>query len=125
VVEGQTRRRRNQDPLKHSIRIIEKVERWNPQRLDPRRSKPFIASRVTAGPITTRMRFSVDFNRQPCVATEEVQNVRTGRMLAAELEAFRPLPKPTPQDNFRQSHLAAEAARIACRPRTRFRCDVL
>jgi hypothetical protein len=97
VVEGQAHLRRNENPLKHGIRVIEQLIGRNPQRLDPRRSKPFIASRVAGRTITTRMRFSVDFDRQPCVITEEVQNVRASRMLAAELEAFRALPKPMQQ----------------------------
>jgi len=42
------------------------------------------------------MRFAIDFDCQPGVTTKEVQNVGTGRVLAAKLETIRALPEPMP-----------------------------
>jgi hypothetical protein len=125
VVEGQTRPRRNENPPQHGIRIIEKLDRRNAQRFDSRRPQPFIANRIPLWPIATRMGLPVNFDRQPRVTTEEIQHIRTGWMLATELETFRSLPKPMPQDDFGQRHLATEFARGSRCPQSRFRCDVL
>jgi hypothetical protein len=56
------------------------------------------------------MRLSIDLDRQPRIAAEEVEDVRSGWMLSAEFEAFRALAQPLSEDHFRQAHFPAQLA---------------
>jgi hypothetical protein len=57
------------------------------------------------------MCLSVDFDRQPSRLAIEIDHEWTGGMLAAELQSRRTLPQRSPQQHFRQAHVAAKAAR--------------
>ena len=101
VVEGQASEGFCHDMTKHDLHILQNFNSRNPQRLDPRRRQPVIATRVPRRPITARMCLAVHLDRQPCIAAEEVQNVRPARMLTPKLEAAGTLPKLLPEDHFR------------------------
>ena len=85
MVEGQPRGGLRRNPTQHRIRVAENIGRRNPQRLNPGRSQPPIPGRIPLRSVTPRVGLSIHFYRQPRIAAEEIQNVRPGGMLAAEL----------------------------------------
>src|SRR4051812_26414814 len=110
MVEGQPCLCFNYDPLQHRVCIFEHVDGRDPERSDPLRSKPLVAIQITFGPVASRMPFTIDFDRQPRIAAEEVDDIGTGRVLPTKLQAFRTLAEPLPEDHLRERHLAAEIA---------------
>ena len=125
VVEGQARRCFVDDPAKHRIGISKHLNSGNSQRLDAGRTKPGVARLVPLGPISARVRFAVDLERESGIAAEEIEHERSSGMLAAELQPGRTLPQPMPERNFWEGHLATQAPGIACRPRASLWRDVL
>jgi hypothetical protein len=59
------------------------------------------------------MGLTVDLDRNPTFKAGEVGDVAVARKLAAESESVRPFAQLLPQDNFRQSQLAAKLASAA------------
>ena len=100
VVEGQASSRFSHDMTKHDVHILQNFNGRNPQRLDPGRLQPLVAIRVPLWPITARVRLPVHLDRQPCIAAEEVENVRPAWMLTPKLQAIGPLPKLLPENHF-------------------------
>ena len=124
VVEGQSRPRFNHNPAKDRIHIAENVGSGNAERPDPCCLKPSVPFVVPLRPITTRMRCSIHFDRQPGIAAVEVQNIRARRMLTPELEALGTLTKRLPEDDLGQSHLSPKAARATRGRRPRLWCNI-
>jgi hypothetical protein len=120
MVEGQPRSRFGNDPLQNRIWIVQQRFGGNAERFDCSRSQPIITHGIPLRPVAERVRFSINLNRQPSVTTEEVEDVRTGRVLAAELQAVWTLPEPMSEYHFGKAHRAPQLPRVAHRVRRRF-----
>src|SRR5436190_1287875 len=92
MVEGQPRRRFSDNPLERWISIVQQRLGRNAKCVDARCSQPFITHRVPLRAIDEGVRLAIDLNRQPCVAAEEVEHVRSGGVLPAKLEAAGSFP---------------------------------
>jgi len=125
MVEGQSCLRFDNDPADHGVGIPQYVSSCDAERLDPGVLERGVTEFIALRTITPRMRLAIDLYGEACVATEEVEDVLTARMLAAKFEAAGMPAKHLPQDNFRQAHFAPEVTCSRRRSRTRLRCNVL
>jgi hypothetical protein len=115
MVEGQPRGGLIQDVSKHRVGILEKLGRRNSECFDAGGPEPLISRFITPGLVAARVRLPIDFDRQSSIAAEEVEDIRSGGMLATELEPVRTLAEPMPEDHFWQRHFAPEPASIFSR----------
>jgi hypothetical protein len=90
---------------KHALQIFINVARWNTHRSEPLICEPLIACFVMDRSMAAIVTFAIDFDRETRRQTGEIEDVRSGWMLAAELEAARPLAKLFPKKDLRQGHL--------------------
>ena len=109
VVEGKTRLCFVNNPPKHRVSIVQHVTGRYPQSGNSRRVKPGVSSCIAHGLISAGVAFAIDLDCKSCVTAEEIQNVRTARVLAAELQSGWALPETIPEDHLRKAHFAAKA----------------
>ena len=124
MVEGQTRQRLGRDPTNHCIDVLQDIHCRNTKRRDARRTQPLIPLSVAGRTIATRVSFPVNLDCQAGIRAEEVEYVRSRRMLPPELETVRALAKHLPENDFRQGHRATKLACASGSRSPRFWCDV-
>jgi hypothetical protein len=125
VVEGQAQDRFCHDPAHHAIEVRQHLPSRDSHRFDTRSSEPAVSRGVAGGTVSPLMGFAVDLYRKACIAAEEVEVVRAGRMLASEFQACRSGSKHLPEENFRKAQFSAEAARLSNGSSSAARRDVL
>ena len=92
------------------FKVRQNVGRGDPQREDTLKAKRLIAHQIPLRPVATVMRLAIDLNRQPGVGAEEIEHIRTERVLAAKLQPTRTRSQDTPEQHFRQRHLTTKVA---------------
>ena len=125
VVEGKPRRRFNQNEHHNRTDVIQYIARRYAHCANPDLREICIANGVARGLIPARMGFAIDFDRQPGIAAEEVEDVRTAGVLTPEFETVRACPKNTPKDHFRQAHQMTQLAGARNSATLRLGCDIL
>ena len=125
TVEGQTRRSLLNDMNEDAIEIRQDLARRYAKGKDPRPCQPKITGGIPLRRFSSRVRFTIDLDRQSCVAAEEIEDVWTGRVLPTKLQRFRTLAQFPPQQTFGQAQRFAQATRFADCPMLRFGRDVL
>jgi hypothetical protein len=90
----------NYDPFK----VVPNVVSADAHRFDPRPVNPLIAVRVALRCTFEIVSEAIDLNGQPGRFAEEIENVGSVRVLAAELQSLRAEPKHPPQTYFRGAH---------------------
>lgn len=103
------------DPPHYGIDILQHRIGWNAQYPHALLSQPRISFRVPARAISTSMRLTIDFNRQPAARTKEIQHIGSRRMLVPKLETRRPLAQFVPRQDLRQRHGFTQFFRAAYR----------
>ena len=112
MVEGQTRTGLRDDASNNRVQILEHLSSRNAHRRKPALRKPRISSFIPGRLISARMGLAIDLDHQPRVAAVEVQRIRPGRMLPAELQSARSGLQRLPQQEFGQAHRASQSARL-------------
>jgi hypothetical protein len=112
LVEGLALR---QNAGKRPLHIVQDVARGQTQRTIALRNQPFVPRLVAERDAAAVVRFSVDFNRKACGKADEVENERSGGMLATPFMPRRSRPELPPEQHFRQRHLPPQLARGADR----------
>jgi hypothetical protein len=124
VVEGQPGCRFGNDATDDPVGVPQYLHCRNTKRRNPGPKKPRIARFVAQGAVAASMGFAVDFDSQPRVAAEKVENERPGRMLAAKFEAGWALSERLPNLHLWHAHFSAKASRAANGDRAGLWCDV-
>ena len=96
TVEGPPLPARGDDGCDHSVQVAQDLGGGNTQGKEAELRKMLIPAGVTLWAIAACMPFSVHFNREPRLEAGEIEPVGRLRMLAAKLEAGRPLAKRLP-----------------------------
>ena len=125
VVEGQSCSSRSNDRIENRPDVTKNFRRRYPEGLYSGGSHPPVASRVSAGSVAAIMDLAVNFDRQTGIAAEKVQDVGAAGMLAAKLQAVRPLSQRLPEHDLGKGHFATQPACRADASLSSFRCDVL
>ena len=120
VVEGQSRLCFRTYVGHDSFQIRHHLTGRNPKRCNTRIGKPLVPSFVPLCPFAKVMGASINLNRQPRIAAEEVQNIDTAGVLPAEFQSAGPFPEFPPQQHFRQRHFPAQLSRPVDPARLRF-----
>jgi hypothetical protein len=110
VVEGQPRCRLSDDETHDAIQIGQHIARRNAQGNYAMRRKPIIPRHVFCGSVAPLMPLAVNLDREPRIATIEIENETAARMLASEFKAAGTVPQHPPQQHFRQAHRASQLA---------------
>ena len=124
MVEGQPGAGFCEDAAQDRVGILENFHGGDTQGHDPGGEKPGVASRITLGAVAPVVGFAIDFDRQACVAAEEIEAVRAGWMLPTEFDAGILTTQRLPENDFRKRHLATKSAGIADGAPSSLRCDV-
>lgn len=96
------------DVLDHPVQVLVELRRRHPQRLDPDLGQVTISPGVLVDPF--RVEGAVKFYAQARLCAVEVEDVRSHRMLPAEVEGGPVITKLRPQPPLRFGGLPAEGA---------------
>ena len=101
-----------QNMRRHIFEVAQNIGGFDPQNFNSLRPQPDIAPFIMRNLLDIIMSASVHLNCQPHRSTVEIQHIRPGWMLAAELLPVWSLPEPLPQGDFWWRHNPPQGARI-------------
>lgn len=116
VVEGQPRLSRRRNPAHNRLQIIQHIAGRYAQRHNPGCRKPCIPRCVMLRPRAAFVASSVDLDRQSCVAAVKIQNIWSGRVLAAKFQTSRASAQDLPDKHLWQRHCPAQARALRVTP---------
>jgi hypothetical protein len=99
----------------YTVQIRQDLARRNSDGSKSLVRKPFVASLIMDRRKPSIMDFAVYFDGKARLETSEIEDVRSRRMLAPELEAGGALAELAPEKNFGQGHVFAELSGLADR----------
>jgi hypothetical protein len=108
MVEGQSRHRLSCDQAHNRIQIGQDIVCGNAQGMDVRFDKPSVTFSIPFGVVPACMALPIDFNREPCIATIKIKDIRPARMLPTKFQSVRPPAKDLLDKHFRQRHGPAQ-----------------
>jgi hypothetical protein len=91
----------------HRVHIATNLASRNPKRRDTKLHQILVASLILCrlGPAIVGL--AINLNREPRGLAVEIEHIGAKRVLAAELQSFRPRPQRAPQRSLRRAHRAA------------------
>ena len=98
---------------KNAFEIFQNVIGGDSQCPDALALEPLITKIILFWPVSSAMRFAVDFNRKAGGGTKEIENIGAGRVLTTILNAVRFLAKFAPKQDLRKAHRATKTSRPA------------
>jgi hypothetical protein len=124
VVEGQAHSRASDDVSKDCVDILEDLPRGYPEGVDFSSGKPGVARCIPPRPISKGVGFPIDFDREPGIAAEEVENIGPAWMLSAELHSLRLMSQALPKNHLRQGHRLPKDPCVLNAVGSRFGCNI-